>query len=142
MQPTRNNEITVLSISPLKEDHAALQSIFDHSTWTLLKADRLDAALEVLKKREVSVVVCERDLMSGNWKDVLEGIMDLPCRPSLIVTSRLADDRLWCEALNLGAWDVLAKPLDPQEVHRTVKSAWHQWQNQLKMPVLNMKAAS
>jgi DNA-binding response OmpR family regulator len=35
----------------------------------------------------------------------------------------LADDYLWSEALNLGAYDVLAKPFDVEEVVRTVDAA-------------------
>jgi FixJ family two-component response regulator len=42
----------------------------------------------------------------------------------LIVTSRLADEHLWAEALNLGAYDVLAKPFDQEEVIRVLSSAW------------------
>jgi len=42
----------------------------------------------------------------------------------LIVVSSAADARLWAEALNLGAWDVLEKPLDRREVIRSVKSGW------------------
>jgi DNA-binding response OmpR family regulator len=47
----------------------------------------------------------------------------------LIVTSDLADDRLWAEALNLGAYDVLAKPFRAAEVFRTVSLAWRQWKD-------------
>jgi DNA-binding NtrC family response regulator len=46
--------------------------------------------------------------------------------PNLIVTSRLADDELWAEVLNLGGYDVLAQPFDPQEVYRIVFQAWHE----------------
>jgi DNA-binding response OmpR family regulator len=53
----------------------------------------------------------------------------LPNPPLLIVTSRLADERLWAEALNLGAYDVLAKPFDKREVIRTVTAAWLHWAN-------------
>jgi len=56
----------------------------------------------------------------------------------LIVASRLADDRLWAEALNLGAWDVLAKPFDRREVFRSVKSAWQHWHDQIQTPALAM----
>jgi len=141
MQVPRDT-LTVLSISPFEGDHMALQSILAGSPVTLFKAARVDAVRDVLRKREVSVVVCERDLAPGSWTDVLECIIDLPSRPSLIVTSRLADDRLWCEALNLGAWDVVAKPFDRNELQHSVKSAWQHWQNQLRLPVLSMKAAS
>jgi DNA-binding response OmpR family regulator len=47
--------------------------------------------------------------------------------PLLIVTSRLADDRLWTEALNLGAYDVIAKPFDRKEVDRILNLAWARW---------------
>jgi DNA-binding response OmpR family regulator len=51
----------------------------------------------------------------------------LPDPPPLIVTSRLADERLWVEALNLGAFDVLAKPFDSTEAMRVVGAAWRAW---------------
>jgi DNA-binding response OmpR family regulator len=46
-----------------------------------------------------------------------------------MVTSRLADERLWAEALNLGAYDVLAKPFDGREVIRILSLAWQHWQD-------------
>jgi len=44
-----------------------------------------------------------------------------------MVASRFADERFWAEALNLGAYDVLAKPFDAEEVNRTLTSAWMRW---------------
>jgi len=49
------------------------------------------------------------------------------------VSSRLADERLWAEALNMGAWDVLAKPFDKMEVIRSVQSAWRRWHDQIQV---------
>ena len=69
---------------------------------------------------DIAVVLWERDLMPGTtWVDLLESIKHLPNPPSLIVTPRLAGEYLWAEALNLGAWDVPAKPFDRSEVVRT-----------------------
>lgn len=67
---------------------------------------------------------------------MLEHTRDLANPPSLILTSRLADEHLWVEALNLGVWDVLAKPFDPTEVLRSVKAAWQHWYCQVQMPVV------
>ena len=47
--------------------------------------------------------------------------------PFFIVTSRLADERLWVEALNVGAYDVLVKPFDVTELKRVLNSAWCEW---------------
>ena len=60
---------------------------------------------------------------------MLERISLLPDPPLFIVTSRLADERLWAEALNLGAWDVLAKPFEADEVIRIVSIAGQHWQD-------------
>ena len=76
------------------------------------------------------VVVSEQDLPDGNWKDVIEMAASLPCPPPVIVTSRLADDYLWAEVLNLGGYDVLAKPLDTGELSRTLNLAWERWAGQ------------
>jgi len=48
-------------------------------------------------------------------------------RLRLIVTSRLADECLWAEALNIGAYDVLAKPFDRNEVRRSESLACLHW---------------
>ena len=63
----------------------------------------------------------------------MEHVNAMPNAPSLIVTSRLADDRLWAEALNLGAWDVLAKPFHVTEVIRSVRSAWQHWHDEMDL---------
>jgi DNA-binding NtrC family response regulator len=137
--------LTVLSVSPLAEDYLSLQAIICHSTWTLFKARDLVSTLALLQQHEIAVLLCERYLLPGTWIDVLEHINALPNAPSLIVASRLADDRLWAEALNLGAWDVLAKPFDRTEVIRSVKSAWQHRHDQIHMrdtAVTRMVAAS
>ena len=137
-QPASENHttrtVTVLSVSPLAEDHFSLQAIFNRSRWELHRADCLASALQVLSRREIGVVICERNLAPGSWIDLMEEGRFLPHAPSLIVTSRLADDALWAEALNLGAYDVLAKPFDRAELVRSVSSAWLHWFHSRQYP--------
>jgi len=127
-QSSTDSFVTVLSISPAKEDHCTLKGIFDDSA-EVLHADSLPAALAVLQEQPVPVVICESDLGQHTWKNVLETVTCLPHPPLLIVASRLADDHLWSEALNLGAYDVLAKPFDGDEVVRTIDAARRRWTN-------------
>lgn len=86
-------------------------------------------AVEALSRREIPIVIAEGDLSPDTWQGMLEYTLRLSDPPFLIVASRSADERLWAEALNLGAWDVLAKPFDKQEVCRVVFSAWRHWQD-------------
>jgi DNA-binding response OmpR family regulator len=72
----------------------------------------------------VRVVVCEHALPDGDWRDLLGVAASRQCPPPIIVTSRLADERLWAEVLNLGGYDVLAKPLDRDESLRAIGLAW------------------
>jgi len=122
--------VTVLSVSPTEADQFSLQEMFNHSKWQLCRTHSLGSALAFLQARKTPVVLCEADLLPGTWRDLFAQITGLPCSPTLIVTSRLADDRLWAEALNLGAWDVLTRPFDKNEVFRSVSVAWRHWKDQ------------
>jgi FixJ family two-component response regulator len=82
------------------------------------------------------VVLCETDVLPGTWRDLLEQVTRVPNAPAVIVSSRLADDRLWAEALNLGAWDVLARPFVKSEVVQAVSAAWRHWWNRQERPAL------
>jgi DNA-binding NtrC family response regulator len=132
---TTTGIVPVLSISPMEEDHFFLQNILNHlrgtldpsSAFSMRSCANLSTALSALRDRQFEVVVCERDLPQGSWKDVLEQVTILPDPPPLIVTSRLADERLWAEALHLGAFDVLAKPFDRTEAMRVIVAAWRAW---------------
>jgi DNA-binding NtrC family response regulator len=139
---TRNGTVPVLSISPMEDDHFFLQDIFNclqgsldpSRTFMVNSCATLASALIALRKRPFEVVVCEQDLPPGSWKDVLEQVTILPDPPSLIITSLLANERLWAEALNLGAYDVLAKPFDRIETMRVVSGAWRAWGRLVRHP--------
>ncbi len=130
--------INVLSVSPDEADHDALQNIFQvttskldangNSRWMLRPIRTLALTAEPLTEQEVPIVISESELSPGTWHDILDYISSLPDPPLLIVTSKLADMHLWAEALNLGAWDVLQKPFDPNEVVHALHSAWRHWQ--------------
>lgn len=142
LEITTNRIVPILSISPMEEDHCALQDILGRlhgtldasRTFTVNSCATLAAALAALRKRQFEVVVCERDLQPGSWKDVLEQTVIQPDPPPLIVTSRLSDERLWAEALNLGAFDVLAKPFDRMETMRVLDAAWRAWGGPRRLP--------
>jgi len=125
--PEPETAVTVLGVSPHDCDHEALADIFRHSKWSVLPKHTYAEAIALLKRRPVSVIVCERELPDGTWEDILEGAMAAESQPSLIVTSRLADERLWCDVLSRGGYNVLMKPFHPAEVLRDVYLAWHDW---------------
>jgi CheY-like chemotaxis protein len=122
----KKRPVRVLSASPLAEDHKMLRRILRGAPWNIVSASTYSNAIARLTWDPVSIVVCERDLPGGTWQDVLHHIAKKPEPPLLIVTSKLADEYLWVEVLNLGGYDVLAKPFDEEEVHRVLTGAWTQ----------------
>lgn len=119
--------ISVLSVSPFWTDHNALEQLLHPPRWTLRKAQSFSAALALLANERVSLVVCESDLGQESWREVLAETVVISDAPFLIVTSQLADERLWVDALDLGAYDVLVKPFDTTELTRVLNSAWLNW---------------
>lgn len=126
--------VTVLAISPLTEDHARLDEIFHHSRWHLHHARDCEEAMAFLRRHRVGVIISESDLNGLCWKNVYHRVLDMPesPKPRVVVTSTFADDLLWSEVLNLGAYNVLAKPFDSKEVFWVVSHAWLDWKRELE----------
>ena len=116
--------VNVLSVSGFAQDHATVAEAMRPEKWTFYRASTLTRAQTLLAVVGFNLVICERDLP---WKDLLAEVLTLPRPPFFIVTSRLADDCLWAEALNLGAYDVLAKPFQREEVRRSLSFAAIRW---------------
>jgi len=111
---------SVLMVSGDKQDHGRLRKILTATTWRLRTAETYTQALAVLQRDRPAILLCEASLPDGSWKDILSQIAAFPDVPLLIVVSGNADERLWSEVLNLGGYDVLSKPLEDEEVLRTL----------------------
>ena len=134
----------VLSVSPNDEDWVFLERILK-SDWTVIASATPASALSVLREIPVPILVCDCDPTPGTWHAMLDHLSLLPNPPLLILTSRLADEQLWVEGLNLGAWDVLPKPFQAGEAIRIVDSAWQHWQDRHGLrssPTLHGKTAT
>jgi len=117
-------------ISPRIEDHESLRSILRDSPWELRGTVTGRAGLEMIRRNPAGfpVLICEQSIPDGGWRLLLAELGKLEVRPSLIVSSRLADERLWAEVLNLGAFDLLlGAPFDAEEVLRVAQGAWWAW---------------
>ena len=115
---------TILAVMPGAEDRVLLKNIFAGSDY------RLRFLRSFPRKRTASRLECVGAVLTdvqladnSSWKDVLHEMERISNPPPLIVASRLADEALWAEVLNLGGHDVLAKPFDRKEVVHAVTTA-------------------
>ena len=125
--------IRVLSVSRDASDHLTLQRILSGLPWAISAAANCSQAVRELSREKISVIFCESLLDDGTWKSLLAHIRRLAHPPLLVVTSRVADEHLWAEVLNLGGYDVLAKPFSPEEVRHVCTTA-SLWLMQLAAP--------
>ena len=69
------------------------------------------------------LLLVDAELSNGAWRDLLQFILDSKKPCELIVCSRLADERLWAEVIQYGAFDLITEPYEEREVIRIVQSA-------------------
>jgi DNA-binding response OmpR family regulator len=129
--------IKVLLVSPDHEDRHCLDRLLNdagqrpqmYAHWSLVRRSTAEAAMAELRQRLIPIIIWASGTARDGWRKLLTELIHWPDPPLLIVTGHAADGRLWAEALNLGAWDVLAKPFNGEEVHRTLHTAWLHWRH-------------
>ena len=118
-----DDSVSALLVGDFGDDRLVLHDIFRKPGWRLFEACARREAMRFLGRNRVHVVVTATDLPRWNWKRALSDLRRLASPPQLVVASRAADDQLWSEVLNLGAYDLLACPMRSDEVERVLVSA-------------------
>jgi DNA-binding response OmpR family regulator len=88
----------------------------------ILTTDTCRGASHLLHRGRISIVICESNLPDGTWRDMMNCVGTSSEKPILIVTSRCADEYLWAEVLNLGGFDVVAKPFNMEELRHVLET--------------------
>ena len=113
----------LMAVLPTREDRTALERIIGPCMWELQWTCTCREAIDAFRRTSPPIVICDRDLPDGDWRQLWDILARDPSPPMFIVTSRLADDALWAEVLNVGGYDLLLKPFRAEEVIRMVHVA-------------------
>lgn len=113
----------ILFISGRRTDARRLSRMLYSLPLDLDHAETLQQARAMLDNAEFDVILTESSLPDGKWLDVLHLARECPQELEVIVTDPQADARFWAEALNLGAYDLLAQPFYEPEVRRILYNA-------------------
>jgi DNA-binding NtrC family response regulator len=119
--------IAILLIGPVDSRRGALRNILTPPQWEIREAATNGEAMGILNNGRIGVTICDTEIEDGGWQALLADLQRRAHPPNLIVSSRLADERLWAEVLNLGGYDVLVQPFDRGEVLRVAHMAWMDW---------------
>jgi DNA-binding NtrC family response regulator len=112
---------SVLFVSPYLQDARSLAHMLADISLPLEHARCLKEASSKLETKGFDVILSEADLEDGDWKDALR--MARSAGAELVVTHPWADAAFWAEAINIGAYDVLAQPFQKTEVRRVLTGA-------------------
>jgi DNA-binding NtrC family response regulator len=128
-----SSAINVLIVSPYEPDLILLSNLISHSAWSCRSARTMDEARSILTTSDLHVVLCEADIPGGGWESVLDHASSTRSKPELIVLARNPDEKLWATVLNLGAWDLLPKPVHGRDLYRTVHHAFRHWSEKSRL---------
>lgn len=115
--------VSALMVGEYETERILVHDVFRKLSWRLFEARDRRRALDCLDRHPVQVVLADGGPQPWTWKRVLNDLRQLAHPPQLIVTSRVADDSLWAEVLNIGGYDVLARPFEADELERVVAAA-------------------
>ena len=113
----------VLFVSGHHDDARRLSRMLDALPLQLDHAESIKHARAKLRQDDFDVILTEAALPDGTWMDSLHLARDCERDLAVIVTDPHADARFWAEALNLGAYDLLAQPFYEPEVRRILSNA-------------------
>jgi two-component system response regulator FlrC len=111
----------LLAVSSDPKDPELLES--NLKGWRVHRARTCNDALSKLRESACDVILCDNNLPDGGWRDLLARLGALQAALPVVVMSSAADETMWAEVLRDGAFDLLAKPLENQEICRVMSSA-------------------
>jgi DNA-binding NtrC family response regulator len=113
----------ILFVSEHREDARQISRMLLRLPMAIDHAGTLQQARAQLRKDDYNVLLTEAALPDGSWLDALHLARECQHDLQVIVTDPHADARLWAEALNLGAYDLIAQPFYEPEVRRILYNA-------------------
>jgi len=116
--------VRLVVITNEPEESAALQQIASGYRWRISIVASSEAAVDALNEQPTPLVICDRDLASEDWREVLARIAGLPQAVCVLLASRVVDDYLWRQVIRNHGYDVVSKPFQPEELRRAVTFAW------------------
>lgn len=113
--------VALLALSDVSELSRAA-AILSSAGLRTLSSRSCREALRQLSSAQPQMVLCDRHLPDGDWKDMISWLADSPEPPRVVVLAG-EEPGFYAEAINLGAYDVLLRPLDAEELGRVAATA-------------------
>jgi DNA-binding NtrC family response regulator len=91
---------------------------------TPILASTVAESRTALARHKFCVLLCDECLVDGDYQVVVEIVKHADTKPPVIVLSRAGDWPEYLAAIRAGAYDYMAYPPVPTELHRVVRNAF------------------
>ena len=129
---------TVLVVDDEEGVRASIRAILEE-TCEILEAENGDEALEVLRTRDVDLVMLDQRMPGEPGIDVLPRVKAADPSTVVVIATAVRDVRTAVEALKRGAWDYLTKPFDVDDILLLAERAFEK--RALEREVLCLRSA-
>src|SRR5579885_1268770 len=106
----------ILVASSEIESRRALKEILEREGYETTCVSRISECMDVLASQEVQLIFSEKNLADGDYRELLHRSKAKRPGVRVVVTSRHADWDEYKQALQAGAFDLIASPCQPTDV--------------------------
>jgi two-component system response regulator PilR (NtrC family) len=131
MLPFRARQVPMMSslfrgmvVSSEDSVRRRLAELLRQSGLTPVLASTVADSQAALARDKVCMLLCDECLADGNYQAVVEIVKHADTKPPVIVFSRAGDWPEYLAAIRAGAYDYLAYPPVPTELHRVIRNAF------------------
>ncbi len=100
-----------------------LKKFLSKEGYSALTANDGTEALKILEKEKVDLILCDFRLPDDDGIELLKKFKDLSPSTHVIIITGYSHVKIAVQAIKLGAYDYVTKPLYPEEILNTIKNA-------------------
>ena len=131
-----SSRVPIVALVVNEQDRYVLRNISGQELLDVHFAESYEEGQAAAKQLAAPVILFDRNWPGTEWKPAVESLAASSHRPCIILMSGVADDYLFQELIRRGGYDVVPKPLRPDNVARVVKLALSYWNRSAKPTVL------
>jgi two-component system phosphate regulon sensor histidine kinase PhoR len=115
--------LKILVVDDEKDIREGIERILKRMKYTVLKADRGEAALEILGKETVDIAILDLKMPGMDGMELHQRIRDIDEKIIVIIITGYATIETAIEAMKQGAYDFIPKPFEPEHLRIVVRRA-------------------
>jgi len=122
-RPSSGEEITVLVVDDEASNLASLQKIFEREQMRVFVADGAKAALDLVRKHRVQVVLTDLMMPGTSGLELLKAVKEVAPDAEVVVMTAYGTVETAVQAMREGAYDFVEKPLKRMTIVKSVRKA-------------------